>query len=87
MAEEFTEWPSDEEIEFVNAGGDILDISDPLAEVIKRLAEAMRKELGLSEETTNWLANSALRGTANSVPSSVQRDIQHLLIDKEKKVT
>lgn len=80
MSEKYTEWPSDEEMEFVNAGGDILDISDPPPDVIQRVTEKLQKEWGLKAETTDWLAHCALHGT-ESVPLSVKRDIQRLFAD------
>ena len=81
MREKCAEWPNDEEMAFVNAGGDILDISDPPPEVIQRVTETLQKEWGLSEATTDWLANRALRGSAKSVPSSVRRNIENLFVD------
>lgn len=78
MAEKYTEWPSDEELAFVNAGGDILDISDPPPEVIQRVTEKLQKEWGLKAETTDWLTHCALHGTSKPIPLSIKEDIQHL---------
>ncbi|OGJ57599.1 hypothetical protein A2635_01880 [Candidatus Peribacteria bacterium RIFCSPHIGHO2_01_FULL_51_9] len=58
MTEKCAEWPSDEEMDFVNAGGDILDISNPPPEVIQRVTKILREEWGIDKKLVEELVQA-----------------------------
>jgi hypothetical protein len=51
-------WPSNEELDFVNSGGDILEISNPPQHVIDRITREMRERKWADEETIQKLVEA-----------------------------
>lgn len=58
MSQEELFWPSDEELDFVNNGGDILEISNPPPHVIERVTKELRERKLASEETITKLVDA-----------------------------